>query len=314
MKKHITIIILAVVIVAVLIVNMCSFTVRWQEQALVMTFDKMNKVYNATGQEAGWHGKWPWQKVVSFDTRIRTLQRQATETKTRDEQNIIVTIYINWRISDAEVFYKRFRKDDDSAAGILFEAEDNLMKLMGDTKLIFSEYNFSDLVTLDKEKFRLTHLESDREGGMLYLIRQAVSARGSYGVEILDVGIKQLGVPDSVTQPVFERMTTERQEQITKLVTEGESQANSIRSKAESEATQLRAQAEAKARDIKGKGDAKAAREYAKFMEYPKLALFLRKLETLRHTLGKQTTIVIDSGSAAYELLRKGPDVIEKKP
>lgn len=314
MKKHIAIIILAVAIVAVLIVNMCSFTVGWQEQAQVMTFNKINKVYNTNGQEAGWHGKWPWQKVVKFDTRLRTLQRQATQATTRDGQNIIVTIYVNWRISNAEVFYKKFRKKDGSAEGVIFEAEKNLMTLMGDTKSIFSEYNFSELVTLDKAKFRLTHLESDREGGMLHFIRKAVSAEGGYGAEILDIGIKQLGVPDSVTETVFQRMTTERQEQITKLVTEGESQANSIKSKAEGEATQLRTQAEAEARTIKGRGDAEAAKEYAAFMEYPKLALFLRKLETLRSTLGKQTTIVIDSQSPAYQLLRDGPDIAEESP
>ena len=188
----------------------------------------------------------------------------------------------------------------------------NLMKLMGDTKLIFSEYNFSELVTLDKGKFRLTDLESDREGGMLHLIRQAVSDRAGYGVEVLDVGIKQLGVPDSVTQTVFERMTTDRQKLITKLTAEGEGQANSIKSKAESEASKLRTEAEAQARTIMGQGDAKAAREYAKFMEHPQLALFLRKLETLRNTLGEQTTLVIDSQSPPYSLLRDGPgDLIE---
>ena len=142
-------------------------------------------------------------------------------------------------------------------------------------------------------------------GGMLARVRE--KAAGS-GIEIVDMGISRLGVPDSVSSAVFARMKEERNAETNRLLAEGKAEAESIRGKAEAAKTRIMADAEAKARSIKGQGDAEAAQHYAKFVDEPELANFLRRLDTLRTTLNDRTTIVIDSDSPAYNLLSSGPE------
>jgi len=309
LKKHITSVMIGVVIVLVLVFYLVSFTVRYQEKALVLTFGKIERQV----EEAGLHWIWPWQKVVKFDARIHTLQGQATQTMTRDAQSIIVTAYVNWRIVDAETFYEKFRRGKGSGSeDVVLYAEESLRGLISNAINVFTEYRFSELVTLDRDAFKLSEVERGGRdaagpGGMFERISTAASA--NYGVEIVDVGIKQLGVPDSVTEVVFTRVIEERQAEIRRLTAEGESQAASIIGRAEGEAAEMKARAEAQAREIEGQGDAEASKYYANFLDHPSLADFLRKLDTLRKTLSEQTTIVIDADSPAFNMIIDGPKV-----
>ncbi len=316
MKKHVVIIVIALALVVVLGLYAVTFTVRWQEQALVLHFGRIDRLINAEGNEAGLHWRLPYpvETAVRFDTRIRTLIRPATETRTRDQQNIIVTLYMNWRISDARQFYSAFHKAGYQEADVVMEAEKTLLNFMGEAGNVFTEYEFNQLVTLDPDRFKLADLEQDAPGGMLRKIKDLVASKKEgegFGVEIINVGIKKLGVPDSVTEKVFARMASERQKEITKLLQEGESQKNTIISEAQSQATMIKATATAEARDIRGQGDAEAAQFYADLLKQPQLAGFLRKLETLKATLNDRTTIVIDSRTAPFKMLLDGPDFNE---
>lgn len=310
MKRYVSYITVAAVLVAILALYMVTFTVRWKEKALVLSFGKIVKPVN----EAGLHWKWPWQTAVKFDGRIRTLQRQDTQTATRDAQNIIVTAYVNWRIKDAEVFYTRFRKSGITESEDIIAAAEKIMRdsWIADALNVFTEYNFSELVTLDADRFKLQTLERGAEqqvGGMLVRLREEARAGEGYGVEIIDVGIRRLGVPESTTEKVFERMKEDRNKEITALVSDGQRQAKTIIGAAEAEATIIEAKAETEAKNIKGQGDAAAAAHYSVFLTHPELANFLRRLETLRTTLGERTTIVINSDSPPYDLLNKGPNI-----
>ena len=309
MKKNLSYVIIGSLAVGILLLYMATFTVRWQEKALVLTFGKIDRQV----EEAGLNWIAPWQSVVKFDSRIRTLDLQGTQTVTRDMQNIIVTVYVNWRVSDAQTFYERFRTDRGAAGeDVIFEAQKRLRNLMADACHVFTEYNLSQLVTLDQANFKLGLIEkgdgaNGQVGGMLGRIREKVSEKGGYGIEIVDIGLKHMGVPDSVTTAVFARMNKERTAEAESLRSEGAAEATSIMGLAEGEARKIMAQAKAKEREIKGQGDAEAAQYYAKFLEHPSLAMFLRKLETLRTTLSDRTTLTLDSHSPPYNLLLEGP-------
>ena len=132
-------------------------------------------------------------------------------------------------------------------------------------------------------------------------------------MEIVDLGIRQLGVPGPVTESVFNRMKEEREAVVRTLQADGQSQADSIIGQAKGQATRIKAEAEAKARAIEGQGDAEAAQYYAAFLENPALANFLRRLETLRKTLSERTTLVLDSETPPYNLLTVGPDLPVQK-
>ena len=148
---------------------------------------------------------------------------------------------------------------------------------------------------------------------MLKRVRDKAYGGDGYGIEIVDLGIRQLGVPGPVTESVFNRMKEEREAVVRTLQADGQSQADSIVGQAKGQATRIKAEAEAKARAIEGQGDAEAAQYYAAFLENPALANFLRRLETLRKTLSERTTLVLDSETPPYNLLTEGPDLEGRK-
>ena len=311
MRKHIGIVLLGLIILSVLVLYLVAFTVRWQEKALVLTFGKISRVEDSPGLK--W--VWPWQKVVKFDGRIRTFEQQAIETTTSDQQNIIVSIYVNWRIGNPAVFHQRFRTGAAAASeDIIAQAEDVAIgPWLAEAVNVFSQYELGQLVTVDKADFKLPQIERAADSGMLQLVQSKSESRddveGGYGIEIIDLGISRLGIPDDVTESVFDRMRQDRQAEVTTLGAEADSVATSIRGDAEAKAKQIEADAEAKAKQIEADGDAKAAEYYATFLDHPELASFLRSLETLRTTLTQRTTIVIDAESAPFDLIKNAPSV-----
>jgi len=311
-RKHIGFITIGFIIIAILVIQMITFTLRWQEKGFVLTFGKISRQVD----KPGLHLVWPWQSVVKFDGRIRTLEQQASEIQTKDKQTVLVVAYINWRISDPRIFYERFRTEG-AASGedVIINAEKNIRAWISEATNVFAEYNLGELVTADEDKFKLTALEKGQAGqvgGMLERIREKSQAESGYGIDVIDVGIKRLGIPDSVSESVFSRMREERQAVVKTLLSEGKSQAASMVGEAESKATIIKAQAKAKAKEIEGRGDAEAAQYYAKFLDHPELANFLRKLETLRKTLSKRTTMVLDKDTPPYKMMVTGPEILQE--
>jgi membrane protease subunit HflC len=293
----------------ILVLYMVTFTVQWKERALVLTFGEITR----EASEPGLYWKWPWQGEVKFDGRVRTLQHQPAQMFTRDEQSIIVTVYVNWRINDAKTFYESFLVG--GAAGsedVVFEAEKKLRGWVSDSTNIFAEYNLGQMITLDSKAFKLDTLErglDDQQDSLFKRLCGSVAAGGGYGIEIIDVGLSQFGVPDNVTPQVFERIKKEREAKVAISVSQGLSLAAEIKGEADSEATGIIADAKTEAKRLKGEGDAAAAEHYSVFLAHPELANFLRRLETLRNTLNERTTIVIDSDSPPFNMLKKGPQI-----
>lgn len=302
--KKMTPLIIALVIVCILIFYPVTYKVRLKEKALLLNFGQIVR----TDDQAGLKWKLPWQQVVKFDGRIRTLQQTATQIQTRERQNLIVTVFVNWKIADAQEFFGRYRVESTASEDIVAEAERRIKGWIAESANIFAEYELGQLITRDEAKFVLAKIEADPEvpgGGILQRLRD--NAGQNSGIDIVDVGIARLGVPDDVSEKVFDRMKEDRTAEVRRLLAEGQKQADSLIGDAKSQATIIRAEAQAKAKEIMGQGDAKAAEEYATFLENPELANFLRKLETLQSTLSERTTIVLDGNSPPYEMLKDNP-------
>lgn len=310
MKKHIGAISIALATVLILLLYLVTFTVRWQEKVLVLTFGKISRVETDPGLK--WI--WPWQSKVKFDGRIRTFQTRATQIQTRDQQTVIATVYVNWRIDDPEKFYTRFRPTDvlsPDVDDVLEMAESTISTWVKEATKVFAQYRLGELVTTDRSQFKLAAIEvgQNGSGGMLQGVCEKATSGDGYGVEIVDLGIRQLGVPDNVTTAVFDRMRENRKAAARTAISEGRQLAESIVGQANAQAEMIKAEAAAKAKKIRGQGDAEAAQSYAKFLENPSLAKFLRELETLRTTLSQRTTMVIDGESAPYNMIKRGPEV-----
>jgi len=129
----------------------------------------------------------------------------------------------------------------------------------------------------------------------------------NYGIEIEFLGIKKLGLPDSVVQTVFQRMTSERQVLISKLQYDGEAQATIIKSAADRQASETVNNAVANATRIRGEGEAEAALTLPTFEQNPQLANFLLRVDALKESLNQRSTLIFDERTAPFDLFRSLP-------
>jgi membrane protease subunit HflC len=118
------------------------------------------------------------------------------------------------------------------------------------------------------------------------------------------VGIKQLGLPESITAKVFERMKAERDQLVAKYKGEGQQIAISINSEAQRRRTELLASANAAAKRTLGEADKAAAKDYEVFEQEPELAKFLLQNEAFREILTNRATLILDSDMSPFNLLR----------
>jgi membrane protease subunit HflC len=219
------------------------------------------------------------------------------ETLTADRHNIIIGIFAIYRIKDPVVLFQHERTIE--------QAEENLNSLMRSAKNeVVGRYRFSDFVnTGDKNK--LSTIEDDIKK-LLFQV-----ALKNYGLEITNVGIKSLGIPEKVTGKVIERMKSERQSKSQAIRQEGIKMGHKIKDEADKECKEKIAVATAHAKIIRSEGDADAAAYYSVFKEEPALALFLKKLDALKRIVKYKTTLIIDTKTAPFDLLQAGAEKLK---
>jgi membrane protease subunit HflC len=246
-------------------------------------------------EEPGLHFRWPFpfQEVYRFDKRIRCYEGSSgkqAETVTKDGHNIIVGIYVNYRIKDVNAFFSKLKD--------VSNGEDVLNTLMRSAKnTAFGQRNLYQIVNENGKMLKLDAVTADIKSSL-------VKDTAEFGIEIVGVGINTLGVPKTVTEKVFERMIAERKQFADKNLAEGKREAKEIRVKADLERDTIIANAEASAQKLRAEGDAAAAKFYKEFARDPKLAGFLRKIDALRLIMEKGTTLVIDTNVPPFDLLK----------
>ena len=268
-----------------------AFQVRQTEVALVTTFGKPARDLSEPGLY--WKLPWPIQKVQKFDKRIQNLEGKFEETLTQDGYNLLVMVYAGWRISDPRIFRERF-------GGSAARAEADLEGMIRSAKnAVVGQHPFNDFISTDEKQLKFVEIEKQ----MLESVQKM--AGQTYGITVEFLGIKRLGLPESITEKVFARMREERQRFVQKLQAEGEREAIKIRTAADRERAQILAQAERQASEIRGQAEAEAAKSYAVFEQNPELASLLLKLNALEISLKDRSTLVFDSRTPPFDILTR---------
>ena len=294
--KHWPTMLLGLVVAAILLVAVFSYQLNQTESAVVTTFGRPTEV-----TEPGLHFRWPFpfQRIYRFDHRIRCFEGGAgklEETMTADGQNILVGIYVNFRIKDVKQFFVTLEN--------MTKAEDQLNSWMrGYKNAAFGRYKFSQVVNTDPKLMKLTEIQNQIKENL-------VKISEPYGLEIVSVGINTINVPKAISEKVFDRMIQERQRAAAQFLAQGNSRAEKIQIDADREKAITLANAEAQAKEIRAQGDAEAAKYYAVFKENPELAEFLRKLDSLRQIMKGRTTLVLDTNVAPFDLFKPGAEVL----
>ena len=291
--KHWPTILLGVAVTIVLLLAIVTYQVPQTESAVVTTLGKIEPVSPAPGL----HFKWPYpfQKVHYFDARTRCFDGNAgklEETSTADGQNILIGTYVNYRIADAQLFFKRLER--------IGEAEKQLNSWMRDARnAVIGRYAFNQLINTAPEKMKLAEIVAE-------IKEQLSQTAAPFGLEIESVGINAINVPPAIGEEVFKRMIQDRKVVVQRFLSEGSAEASRIRTEADRQSAEILTNAEAAAKAIRAEGDAEAAQHYEVFQQNPELAAFLRKLDSLRAIVRSRTTLILDTDAAPFDLLKPG--------
>ncbi len=271
------------------------FQVRQNEVAFLTTFGKASEEVI----KAGLHVKAPWpiQKVHRFDARVQNFEGKFEQVQTQDGRNLLVLVYVGWRIVEPQKFNRSF------PAGVE-DAKRNLESLVRSAKnAAVGRHPFSHFINTDPAQLKFDDIEKEM------LAQVAGTARDKFGMEVKFLGIKRLGFPESVTQKVFDRMKEERQRLVKQFEGEGDREAAIIRSEADRKRNELLAKAEAEATKLRGQAEAEAAKAYKTLEQNPELAVFLQKLASMEQVSKERATLVFDQNTPPFDLLRgtKGP-------
>ncbi len=285
MKKHKGIIILVLLVIIVLLIStMCFVADETKDLIIITRFGKIDRVVD--GRTApGLHFKlfYPLEELVRYDLRNHVLVSPHRQYNTAEKYNIMATVFCTWRIKDPVKFY--------SAKGNVEQADKAISALLSsETASVFGQAKLEELVNTDPEKMRISQIETD----IMNLIQTRVM--NDYGLELTEVGIKTLGLPQSISTAVITAMSEERGKEITRYQAEGKATADAIVGRAAAAKKKILAFAQRKAADIRTQGETAAAESYAKFAEDPEFSMFLRSLESLRVSLKDRTDFVLDSG------------------
>jgi modulator of FtsH protease HflC len=271
------------------------FQVRQSQVAVVTTFGKPTRAIVTPGAKLKW--PWPIQKVHKLDQRIQSLEWKFEETQTADKLTLVLEVYVGWSISEPDVFFPKF------ASGAMGEAEKALESLVRSVKNeVVGQHPFSHFISADEQELRFAQIEQE----MFAKVRAQVRTN-QYGLDVAFLGIKRLGLPESVTKTVFARMESERQVLVSEIQAKGEAEASRIRADTERESAALLSKAEAEATRIRGEGEAKAAESFAVFSQNTNLASLLFRLRTLEQMLKDKSTLILDPATPGLDLLRQEP-------
>ncbi len=126
------------------------------------------------------------------------------------------------------------------------------------------------------------------------------------GIEVLDLRFKRIRYREDVESKVFDRMIAERKRMAEQFRSEGAGEAARINGERERELQVIRSEAYRKQQEIKGRADAEAANIYAKaYNGDPEFYRFVRSMEVLGETLGKDTTLLLATDGELMRYLEK---------
>ncbi len=268
-----------VIVIAVLIFLSGSFFTVGEGQRAVLL--QLGEMVTANGKpiifNPGLHFKWPLiNQVRKFDVRLQTLRVQSSRILTQDQKYVLVDYYIKWRVEDLPLYYQRIGNDPSRAETLLQQqANDELSTAFGQRTL--------------------TEMVSGERVNILAILKNSANdIAKNLGIFVADVRIKSIDLPKELSESVFSRMRTKREQVATQYRSEGRAMAEGIKATADGQATIKVADAMAKAADLRAQGTAQAAQIYAAaYSQDPEFFAFYRSLEAYKNAFSSKSDLIL---------------------
>lgn len=279
-----------------------AVTVSAGESVVITQFGAPVRVLTEPG--LAWKLPAPLQSTIPVDLRLRTSATGLEDVGTRDGLRILVRAYVAWQVPpDAEhigQFLRAVRNDPDEAAR-------QLRGLVGSAlQVTASSFDFVDLVNTDPAKLRLGAFEQQ------LTTQIAPQMLRTYGIQVRQIGIDTLSLPETSLVATVARMRSERETVAAERTAEGLRAAAEVRFNAERDSRITVARARTEAADVEATAQREAAgiRTQA-YQADPQLYTELRGLDTLSQIVGPSTWLVLRTDAAPFSLLVRGPTTTE---
>jgi membrane protease subunit HflC len=251
--------------------------------------------------EPGLSWKWPIpvESVIPIDLRLRTSSTGLQDVGTRDGLRVLVQAYVAWQVPGdpqrIRQFLRSVRNQPDEAARQLRSYVSAALHITS------SNYDLTDLVNVDRNKVKLDAFEEQ--------LRQQIAPRmlEVYGIEIRQVGVERMTLPDETLAATVARMRAERETVAAERTAEGLRQAAAIRADADRDARELVAQSREQAAKTEANAQQAASRIYSDaYRADPGLYTTLRSMDSISKVVGRNTTLVLRTDAAPFRVLVDG--------
>lgn len=236
-----------------------------------------------TRYHPGLHLKWPWDMVTKFDRRILSESYTGETFLTNDGRGLIVDFYVMWRVKDPTFYYT-------AAGGSESIAGERLAAIVKDgIKSVVAQRTLQDIVSAERAAFTTE------------MFGPASRNAEGLGLELVDVRVQRIDLPDEVAARVYESMKQNFAKTANRKRAEGQQQAAAIRANAERQRTVILADAERDADRVRGEGDAAAALTYAHaYSKNPEFFAFYRSMQAYDRSLGKEGDLLVVSPDGEF--------------
>ncbi len=285
MRQNLGIALVATVVVLI-VLSLSLFVVDQRQNAIVFRFGEIISIK----KEPGLFFKLPIIDNVRFyDVRILTVDTGEPERfLTSEKKNVLVDLFVKWRIAEVEKYYI-------SVGGDEGRAQTRLLQTINDgLRAEFGNRTVHDVVSGERNR-------------IMELMREKANEDAQrIGVEVLDVRLKRVDLPQEVSESVYGRMKAERTRVANELRSTGAAESEKIRADADKQREVIIAEAYRDAQLIKGEGDAKATATYSRAYEVnPEFYAFYRSLEAYRQSFkNKGDVLVLEPNSEFFKYLK----------
>ena len=278
-------VVLALVVVLVL-AGLSLFTVSETQLAIRTEFGAIIGTY----RDPGLHFKLPWDMVTKFDRRILSESYNGETFLTNDNRALIADFYIKWRVKDPALYYTATGGREDLAA-------ERLSDIVKDgIKSVVAERTLQQIVSAERTAVT----------GQMFV--PASRSAAGLGVELVDVRVQRIDLPDDVAARVYQSMEQTFARTAGRLRAEGQSASTAVRADAERQRTELIADAQRDALRVRGEGDAAATEIYARaYSKNPEFYAFYRSLQAYERSLGKDGDLLVLAPDGEFFKYLKDP-------
>ena len=266
----------SIIVVALLLILASNslYVVKETERAVKLRFGEL------IGEDIppGLHLKAPlMHQIRKYDARILTIDTPTESFFTVERKRLLVDSYVKWRIADVGAYYRATGGDENVAQNRLST------RVNGGLRNQFGTRTLHEVVSGKRDEL-MQEILSDLNS----------TVEGTLGIEVIDVRVKRIDLPEEVSDQVYRRMTAEREKEARELRARGLEQAEKIRADADRQKVVIEANAYKEAEQLRGQGDARATAVYAAAYEKdPEFFSFTRSLAAYQKAFSNKGDILL---------------------